>query len=615
MNIQNKAKDTTKNEPKSGTKNRMNKRTNDRVTIRTKITLITLVALVTSVVSCTLLFAPINIITFISKPAVIPALIFAAPDDMTSGVSAGIVPDLSDEIGRVGAGTVPGASDSMIGGVSAGTVPDLSDIIDGANAGSVPDMTDMFDESDTFDIDSWLGDFDPDAYFGTFDEDFLSGPGEVSISVRNISGELIGGIIILENGFKTNAVTVENAPIITTAVPYGLRDYRIETPYSCDFVDVKITKYQAISGEEESTILTAEELSGNYVATIDISDDYYKWDIVFTVRDNGKVRFSYYRVSPNNRFYAIPFLENSEQETTENVTGDAVEDATEATVEDAVEGAMDGVTGGVTEATAEGVVEGATEATAEGAVENVTDGVTGDVTEATTEDAVEDVMEATAEGAVENVTDGVTGDVTEATTEGAVEDVMEATAEATTEAAAEATAEDVGENGIATPQQPLRFYEKRNIINTFNGASAQIAIMVDIPLIKGVRSIRLISSSVTNSINSELNNSELNNNEFGTNGDVLHWDIMPGTDEYSLPDWTFTSGIKRLSSDTTVIPNPDGERTGGFFFVVAIGSAFEGATYKVEKIELTLVNGSIIVYEDPENASVTLHIVDLPNLQ
>ena len=431
----------------------------------------------------------------------------------------------------------------------------------GISAGNAPDMSDLFEESDEFDMDAWLGDFDPDAYFGTFDESFLSGPGEVSIAVIDTLGEYVGGIEILENGFRTGIISIEGGPVLLTEVPYGFRNYKIVVPYSCDFIGVNVSKTAANTGDGdegdgtandvqsgsngggrqgadegqggtvegqngtgEDSRWGADEGQGGTVegqsgadeeswqsgdgsagvmesADVEITDGFYKWDIVFTIRHNGKARFSYYHVSPNNRFYNIPVIESIEP------------------------------------------------------IESI--------------EVIETIAhQENAEG-------------------------LE-----TSEIASRQPSE-------IAPRQPSEIASRRSlgrkhILNTFSGASVHIAVMADIPLIKGAKSIRLIRSGSSGEGHSGV-------------GRISDWGILAESGEYSMPDWTFTTGVKQLTADVATLP--ESGRTGRIFFIATLDSAYEGASFWIEGIELVMADGSLNENKDPDNPSVSIQIVDLPSLQ
>ncbi|MCL2162830.1 MAG: hypothetical protein FWH55_00255, partial [Oscillospiraceae bacterium] len=586
----------------------------------------------------------------------------AAVNSVSGSISYGEVPDLTglfDEPGASGA-----AVNSVSGSISYGEVPDISDLFDEPGAtgaaddasGDSIDIAGLFEESVQFDIESWLGDFDPDAYFGTFDDVILSGPGEVSIVVMDSLGELWGGFTVFENGFRTGILSSDEAPAIQKEAPYGERRYELEIPYSFDFVDVSVMKFSEAgaeginvlntpasemtasisvsasadantnvgpdadanantdagasvdfntnggAGANESTSSGAnidagadantnvgsdananantntnvgpdadanantdagafadDEIGDRNIAIVNISDEYPIWEIIFTVRQNGKVRFSYYNVSPNNRFYWMPSRRTS-----------------------AILGADSGEIAALVPEIAPAVQ--ATPATP-ASPETVQATVAFPATAA-------DISTPTSP-----IDPGIThADSPNTSTQADLPNTPTQADSPNTSTPADSPNTPTQADSPNTPTPADSPYTEY-FLNTFSGAMVTLAVVVDILPLKAVRSIRLVCDGLS---------------EDGEPGETRTWAFRSEDDEYSMPDWTFTTGMKRFTSPSMEMG--EGEWAGTFYFIVSLDYAFEGAAFRLSKVELEMEDGGVIAFENPENAAVVLQIFPLPDL-
>ena len=193
--------------------------------------------------------------------------------------------------------------------------------------GGVADMSELFEETDNFDVAAWLGDFDPDADFGIFDK-AEPGPGVVNIRALNEKGEYIDGVAILENGFKTGLYTDNQKAWTATELPYGERLFEVEAPFCYDLTGIDMVCYETAPAAAQATeaaeagqstaqeVLSAADAAEEDTAVwidvpglvplpIQISDKTARWELTFHFQQRNEIRVSYYFVSPNNRFYEL----------------------------------------------------------------------------------------------------------------------------------------------------------------------------------------------------------------------------------------------------------------------------------------------------------------------
>ena len=167
-------------------------------------------------------------------------------------------------------------------------------------------LSDLMTESGDFEIDEWLEGFDPDADFGGLGFDPATGPGEVRISVLDADGDYINGVVITEDGFRTDKATAANRPYEISQVPYGKRVYGVYLTYSFDTESVYMAKRPRADSLPEETVEVKISDNGNLPA-VDVTDDFTYWEIVFTLRQSMKIKVSYFLVSPNDRFYYLRY--------------------------------------------------------------------------------------------------------------------------------------------------------------------------------------------------------------------------------------------------------------------------------------------------------------------
>ena len=186
--------------------------------------------------------------------------------------------------------------------------------------GGAADMSELFEETENFDVAAWLGDFDPDADFGIFDK-AEPGPGVVNIRALNEKGEHIDGVAILENGFKTGLYTDNQTAWTATELPYGERLFEVEAPFCYDLTGIDMVCYETATAADAEQSTGQDNLSPVGVADedkavlidvpglvplpIQISDKTARWEITFHFQQRNEIRVSYYYVSPNNRFYEL----------------------------------------------------------------------------------------------------------------------------------------------------------------------------------------------------------------------------------------------------------------------------------------------------------------------
>jgi hypothetical protein len=167
-------------------------------------------------------------------------------------------------------------------------------------------MSDLMSDSGGFDLDDWMEGFDPDADFGGLGFEAVTGPGSVSVSVLDADGEFINGIIITEDGFRTDRVTRGDAPCEIDQVPYGERLYGVYLTHSFDIEDVVIIKHAATGGGEiERRQIIVEDV--NDIPPVLISDESPKWELTFVLRQSMSIYVNYFLVSPNDRFYYLRY--------------------------------------------------------------------------------------------------------------------------------------------------------------------------------------------------------------------------------------------------------------------------------------------------------------------
>ena len=161
-------------------------------------------------------------------------------------------------------------------------------------------------DPDDFDLDYWMEGFDPDAEFGGLGLEAETGPGVVSISVINTDGDFIDGVIITEDGFRTDNATAGGHPLEITQIPYGERVFGIFLPYSFELKSARVEALKPVTGHADETAeLKTETADAENLPPVNITDAEPHWQITFTLIQVMKIRVSYYAVSPNDRFYYV----------------------------------------------------------------------------------------------------------------------------------------------------------------------------------------------------------------------------------------------------------------------------------------------------------------------
>ena len=167
-------------------------------------------------------------------------------------------------------------------------------------------MSDLLAESDGFDLDDWMAGFDPDADFGGLGFDPVSGPGTVNVGVRDTDGDNISGVVVTEDGFRTDMKTGGDGRLIISNIPYGERVYGIYLPYSFEFESVDMVKHVKVD-DGSAKIVQVKITDFNDIPPVEITDDTADWEITFILRQYMRIKASYFLVSPNDRFYLLRY--------------------------------------------------------------------------------------------------------------------------------------------------------------------------------------------------------------------------------------------------------------------------------------------------------------------
>ena len=233
---------------------------------------------------------------------------FASDDDAADdSVVSGGDSDGDSPGGTGGASTAPAQGDGGRDHVGLGSISLMPGTYD--NGAASPDGLDdgqsgLIDDSDDFNLDDWLAGFDPDADFGGLGFVDEPGPGVVIISVIDHDGVPIDGIVITENGFRTENATRDGRPCEIVRVPYGERVFGIFLPYSFEIESASMAFYTSADGDTfEATPVDIDDAEN--MPPVNITDETARWEIVFVLRQSMKINVSYFLVSPNDRFYML----------------------------------------------------------------------------------------------------------------------------------------------------------------------------------------------------------------------------------------------------------------------------------------------------------------------
>ncbi|MDR3122082.1 MAG: hypothetical protein LBU58_12230, partial [Clostridiales bacterium] len=220
---------------------------------------------------------------FDSGPAGSDAAAFGSADSDAASADPDLSLDLPDsDSDPAGSDSDPADSDTDTGALSA-----------------------LLESSDDFDVGDWLGGFNPDADFGGLGGiEQETGPGTVNIHVVNTKGEDLDGMVITENGFRTDKLTNGAGAYEVTQVPYGERLYGVYLTYSYELDSVRLQKHEKQADGTESVISVGIS-DGLTLPPVDITDETLVWDITVVLRESLKIKVHYYMVSPNDRFYDL----------------------------------------------------------------------------------------------------------------------------------------------------------------------------------------------------------------------------------------------------------------------------------------------------------------------
>ena len=233
--------------------------------------------------------------------------------DLFSGLDIGegsyLDPEPETDYDEVGLGTIslipnPDADDVNTGvAVEPDETADPDDEDD--ESGS---MSGLMSDSDNFDLGFWMEGFDPDAEFGGLGFEVETGPGVVSVVVMDIDGDFINGVIITEDGFRTDKTTYGDVPYIIDQIPYGACVYGVYLTYSFDIETVHIIKY-VVGSDGQSTAVPVAVHDVENLPPVNITDETYSWELTFILRQSMRIDVNYFMVSPNDRFYYLRYDE------------------------------------------------------------------------------------------------------------------------------------------------------------------------------------------------------------------------------------------------------------------------------------------------------------------
>ena len=244
-----------------------------------------------------LAFVPARPLGHAARPSAV-----VAPDAMPSVAVAVVAADATFPT----AVAAPDAADATLP-VADAALPAAADagVPAGFPAGG-PGFADLFEESDEFDRDSWLGDFDPDAGFGGLGLVPKTGPGTISIDAIGLDGARIEGVAITEGGFRTGDMTRFDGPCVISDLPYGEYLYDVLPPFSYDYVSASMAYH--VAGDAAGTTVGARveiPLADGKPTPITVSGAALYWELTVVLREHMRMKADYYLVSPNNRFYGL----------------------------------------------------------------------------------------------------------------------------------------------------------------------------------------------------------------------------------------------------------------------------------------------------------------------
>lgn len=227
----------------------------------------------------------------------------------------------AEEQPEVGIGTIsllPGVSEGLAssGAAGEGDPSGSGGDIDG-QPGEPGSMSDLLSGSGGFDLDDWMEGFDPDADYGGLGFEEAEGPGSVSVSVLDTDGRFINGIIITEDGFRTDRITYGGVPYEIGRLPLGEYVFGVYLTYSFDIEDVIIFKHETGGGETVKTRVPVDDIEN--IPPIGITGASLRWEITFILRQRMEIKVSYFLVSPNDRFYYLRYGGGEEGEAVHHV--------------------------------------------------------------------------------------------------------------------------------------------------------------------------------------------------------------------------------------------------------------------------------------------------------
>lgn len=190
-----------------------------------------------------------------------------------------------------------------------------------------PDLeSDDFDESNDIDeLNDMLDGFDPDGDFGELGFRAAPGPGVVNVSAYDMDGNLIKGVVITENGFRTDKATSGDGPRTITEVPYGERVFGIYLTHCFEIHYAYMAKRAVKDGMRgEAVEVAIDDYYG--LPPVDVSDEWVEWDIVYILRQSMEIKVEYFLVSPNDRFYYLKTGINISEDETDKIKNDESED-------------------------------------------------------------------------------------------------------------------------------------------------------------------------------------------------------------------------------------------------------------------------------------------------